>query len=91
VAALWFGPEKMETLRYLAGRLQARLTPDEVVLLSRIVIINEDNPYLENVSRAIQVEHALVEVRDSTFFGQQIEHGYIITSNGAEGVLTAAG
>jgi hypothetical protein len=91
VAAPWFGSDKMETLRYLADRLQARLTPEEVVLLSRIVIINEDNPYLEDVSREIQVEHALVEIRDRVFFGQQIERGYVITSNGVEGVPTVVG
>jgi hypothetical protein len=80
VSAPWIKADKKGALNYLAGRIQSLLTPMELLSLSRIILVDVDNPALEAINRAIAVEHGAAEIRDSNFFGLQIKHAYIITS-----------
>jgi hypothetical protein len=80
VSASWITNDKESALRYFAGKLTAILTKHELVRLSRIVIIDKENPALEALHRAAHVENSIMEVQDSVFFGMQIKHAYIITS-----------
>ncbi len=48
--------------------------------LSRIVIIEPNDPALETMHRATQVEHGEAELKDCNFFGLQLKHAFIITS-----------
>ena len=80
VSAPWIEADKEGALRYLASLVQSRLTPSELLSLSKIVLIDVDNPALEAVQNTVAVEHGKVEVRDSNFFGLPIKQAYIITS-----------
>ncbi len=80
VSAPWIQADKKEALNYLATHIQSRLIPAELISLSRIVLIDTDNPALEAINKAIRVEHGKAEVRNSNFFGLQIDHAYIVTS-----------
>ena len=80
VSASWIEADKKKALDYLVNQLQPRLKPQELLSISRIVLIDEDNPALEAIHKAIRAEHGTTEVRNSNFFGLQIEHAYIITS-----------
>lgn len=64
----------------MAKRVKEVLKIEELIKLSKIVLIDEDNPALGTVHRAINCKHKKVEVRDSVFFGLPIEHAYFITS-----------
>ena len=79
-SAPWLEADKRESLEYLVNEIRARLDTQELLSLSRIVLLEEDNPVLEAVHKAIQVRHGMAEVRDSTSFGVPIKHAYIITS-----------
>lgn len=79
-AAPWIEGNKEGSLRYLAGVVQDALSPEELQNLSRIVLIDSDNPELDAFQRAFHEEHGMVEVKDSYLFGLQISHAYIITS-----------
>jgi hypothetical protein len=89
VAAPWVDKDKQKALRYVGKRLQARLQPRELMLLSRIVLLEGDTPGLEEVLQASQVKHGLRELRDQEFFGLQIKRAYIITSQMREAALPA--
>lgn len=65
---------------YLAQRLQSYLEPQELLSLSRIVLVDLDDPALEAINRMTKGEHEITEVRDSNFFGLEIKDAYIITS-----------
>jgi hypothetical protein len=80
VSASWIEPDKEHALDYLAKRLQSHLQPQELLTISRIVLVDENSPASEAVHRAIRVEGGTAEVQDSNFFGLQIKHAYIITS-----------
>lgn len=85
VSAPWISKNKTDMLKHLAKKLQKSLTPQEIVKLSKIVIIEPDNPALEAIHKAIHTEHSLVEVKSSVFFGLPIKHAFIITSQKLNG------
>ncbi len=80
LAATWAEEDKKNALPYLANKLQKEFTPNELLQLSRIVIVEKGNPALPAINQAMKIEHGSVEVTDSDFFGLQIKHAYIITS-----------
>ena len=80
VAASWITGNKPESLKYIAEKIKKGLGSDELLKISRIVVIEEINPGLEALQRAIYVEHGTAEIQDSTFFGLPIKHAYLITN-----------
>ena len=91
-SASWIEVNKKKALDYLAKRLQSHLPhlqPQELLNISRIVFVDEDNPALQAIRRAMRVEGGITEVKDSNFFGLQIKHAYIITSK-KQNVMAAA-
>ena len=81
VSAPWLEKDKKKGLDYLAGRVRSQLDPEELLSISRIVILEQGNPVLEAINKAISVRHGKVEVRDSTFSGIQIAQACISTSS----------
>ncbi|MCY7352642.1 MAG: hypothetical protein LH606_18620 [Cytophagaceae bacterium] len=71
---------KCKALKYLADNIQRILTQNELLLISRIVIIEETNSALPALQQAMRVEHGTAEVKESNFFGLQIKHAFLITS-----------
>ena len=80
VAAEWIEENKQEALKYISEVLKRALTQTGLLKLSRISIIDESNPALEALQKAMHVEHGMVEIKDGDFFGLQIKHAYLITS-----------
>jgi len=80
VSAYWLESNNKKSFDYLSSELKSSLTNQELLLISRIVVLDEGNPGLEAINRAFHVEHGLADVRDSNFFGLQIKQAYIITS-----------
>ena len=80
MSAPWVSEDKSSSLKYIAGKVQGVLSAGELLKLSRIVIIEQDNPALETIQRAVHIEHGAAEIFSSSFFGLQIKHGFIITS-----------
>jgi hypothetical protein len=80
IAAKWVEENKANSLKYLSSQLTKHLKQDELIKLSRILIIESNNPGLKAIHRAIQIEHGKAEIRGSNFFGLQIKHAYLITS-----------
>jgi hypothetical protein len=80
IAAEWIDKNKEASFKYVAGIVQKTLSKEEMMKLSRIVLIDEKNPALEALHKAMRVEHSIAEIQDSNFFGLQIKHAYLITS-----------
>ena len=80
VSASWIIKNKKKSIKYIFDRIKQELKVEELLKLSRIVVIEKDNPALEDLQRNFHVEHGILEIQDSNFFGLQIKHGYIITS-----------
>ena len=84
VSAPWIEADKGAALRYLAIKLNESATPQELTILSRIVIIEQANPALAAMQSAMNVEHGSAEIQGSNFFGLQIKHAFVITSRRAD-------
>lgn len=79
-SAKWIDKNKSDALKLLTRRVQSVLTKEEVLKLSRVVLIEESDPVLRAWQSAMKVEHGLAEIQDSNFFGLPIKHAYLITS-----------
>ena len=90
IAAPWIEANKEDAIKYIAAKIKKVLNPQELMTLSRIVVIEQDNPFLDALHRAVHVEHGLMEVHHSIFSGLPIEHAYIITSQRAEKAAQSA-
>jgi len=80
VSAPWVEANKGDALRYVVPKVKAAATDEEFSRLSRIAIIEGTQPALSAVQSAFNIEHGLVEIQRSNFFGLQIDHAFIITS-----------
>lgn len=80
ISAPWIKREGSIEFREVAQKIQKTLSKEELLKLSRIILIDRKNPMLEAFNRTIHAEHAITEVKDSNFFGLPIKHAYIFTS-----------
>lgn len=83
VSADWINENKSDSLNLISKKLQSNLEKKDLVQLSRIVLIEEDNPGLTAFHNSVNIEHGSVEIQDSNFFGLEIKHAYVITSKRA--------
>jgi len=79
VSAPWF-KDATEGLDLIAKEIRKTVEPPELLSLSRIVVLPSDDPRLEAILKAIQVEHGSVEVVNSVFFGLHIDRAYFVTA-----------
>jgi len=84
VSAPWIEADKGSALKLLATKLNQVATPEELTKLSRIVLIEKSNPALVAFHSAMRIEHGAAEIQSSNFFGLQIKHAYVITSQRAD-------
>lgn len=98
VSAAWAEKDEYGAIKYVAGKIKKRLRPEEILKLSRIVIIQRKNHYWrelkEAIQKAVHVEDGMVEIKNSNFFGLDIKHAYVIASqynNGPAPMKSACG
>jgi hypothetical protein len=89
LSAPWLKSNDRKDYKFIASRVKEILNKDELISLSRIVLLDKGNQILEAVNRAISIEHGKVECKDCNFFGLPIRHAYIITSKRENGVPQA--
>ena len=82
VSASWAKQDEA-TLRYLADAIKRRLSPAEMTLLARVVILDATEDPVKAITESYQVEHGQVELSDPASFDLPARHGYIITSRRA--------
>ena len=81
VSAPWLEENRKEGFHYLVGQVASRLTSDELFTLSRVVVVDEDNPGVKALHETVQTKHARVEMVDCVLFGMKMKRAYIITSS----------
>ena len=80
VSADWIINDQSDSLKTISAKVQEHLDNKEIINLSRIVLIKDNNPALQSLQESIHIEHGCAEIKDGNFFGLQIKHAYIITS-----------
>lgn len=82
VAAPWAHHDR-ETLKYLADVLKRHLAPQEMVRLSRIVVLEVDEDPVKSLIEAYDVEHGQIRLTDPEDFNLPVRRGDIITARRA--------
>ena len=81
VSAPWMEAEQKQSLEYLARKVSSKLNRDELLSLSRIVVLERSNPALKAILKSIHVKQGNVELqKKSNFGGVQISYACISTS-----------
>lgn len=80
VSAPWIETDRRSALKLLSDRVRESLSVSDLLSISRIVLADPSDPAVDAINRTVPVEHSTVEVKDSTFFGQQIRHAHIFAS-----------
>ncbi|HXI14536.1 MAG TPA: hypothetical protein VNM92_18115 [Thermoanaerobaculia bacterium] len=81
-AAPW-ASDKGEVLRYFVVELKQHVPPEQLVSLSRVVVLDPSDEAVRAINSAFHVEHGRMEVTNSNVFGLPIKHGLIFTSQRA--------
>jgi hypothetical protein len=82
VAAPWIGNWNMNALKYLADKVTARLTPEELRSLSKVVLVSPNDEPVQRLIREYPVtpDQRPTEIRDWDYRGMPIARGYILTA-----------
>ncbi len=80
VSAPWLAAHSVDDLRYVINTVQPRLDVEEWLLVSRVVVLEKDNPVLSSIQKLVKTEHSRFVLQNSTFNGMRFRHAYVITS-----------
>lgn len=83
ISAPWTADDPKAPLKYVVGEIKSHVRGNELVNLSRVVLLKPSDKAVKRFNKAFSVRHGSIEVRDSELFGMSIRHGYIITSQRA--------
>jgi hypothetical protein len=79
-AAPWVVGNRQKATEYFISKIKSVLGSQDLMHLSRIVLVDPDHADVADLNREIAVEHGAVEVKDTTFSGLAVKHALIITS-----------
>jgi hypothetical protein len=91
VAAPWIDKDKPKGLRTISDQVSAGLSKDDLLELSRIIVLDPGSPALEAMLGAVSITNSQAEIKDSNFFGLQIKHAIIFESKRLPAVSKEAG
>lgn len=80
ISSDWARADKRFALNAIVEQMKLALEPQELMMLSRIIILERDDAALAALHDSMRVEHGVAEISDGDFFGLAIKHAYIITS-----------
>jgi len=80
ISASWLGKNKKKPLRLIVDKINSKLTSEELINLSMVVLLEPTDNLVKDVNDFIHIEHGKAELVDCTFNGISIKHACIITS-----------
>ncbi len=80
ISADWARADKKDSINIIIQEIRKVLTDQDLLMLSRIIILDKDDAALKAIHQAMRVEHGLAETSDSNFYGLAIKHAYLISS-----------
>jgi len=79
VSAPWIDVNKQQALEFIVEQLTTRLDKDELISLSRVVIIKQNHKGLSAVHQFMPEENSVAEIYDKNFFGLDIKQAFLIS------------
>lgn len=78
IASPWVEKDRRKALAYLADKVKAHFTSDELLSLSRIFILESHYPLLQAIFDAIPAGKEQAVFRNVDFLGLEIRRGYVL-------------
>lgn len=80
VSAPWLDANKKAGMEYVAKKARARLTTEELLSLSRIVVLETEHDGVLAIRRSVAVRGTIAHLENRVLFGLPMEQAYIIIS-----------
>ena len=80
VSAPWFGLSKVKTINFMFQQMKSRLKSKDLLLVSRIVVVDTSDPRVKAIQDQFQVEHGAIELLASEFFDMAMSRAFIVTA-----------
>lgn len=80
ISADWAIADKKASINIIIEEIRKVLSDKELLMLSRLIILDKNDAALRAIHKAMHVEHGLAEISDSNFLGLSIKHAFLITS-----------
>ncbi|RKZ45574.1 MAG: hypothetical protein DRR16_28175 [Candidatus Parabeggiatoa sp. nov. 3] len=81
VSAKWIDADKQQALKIITEQLTTQLNKDELISLSRVVVINKDNEEIPAINQLISEKNQVTEIYEKHFFGLDIKQAFLIPSS----------
>jgi hypothetical protein len=62
--------------------MQKTLSPGELLMFSRVVVLDKGNPFLEDLLKTFSTEHSPTEIESLTLNGLSFRRIHLITAQG---------
>jgi len=79
VSAKWIDANKQQALKIITEQLTTKLNKDELISLSRVVVINQDNEALSAINQFLPAGKKIVEIHDKNFFCLDIKEAFFFS------------
>ncbi|MBA3711148.1 MAG: hypothetical protein H0W76_01715 [Pyrinomonadaceae bacterium] len=80
ISAPWINVKNKQYYDYFARKINAKLTPEEIVTLSRIVLLEPATPFVRAINKMLKIKHRNPQFINSVINGVFIKNAYIISS-----------
>lgn len=80
VSAQWIGTDERPALDYIVAKLNKYLSEADLLKLSRIVILDPSEPFVQTITSIVQVEHGRIEFKNNIFNGIPMQEAIIFTA-----------
>jgi hypothetical protein len=80
VSSIWAYTDQSKTLDYIIDILKKELELEERSAITKIVIIEPNDPFIKNINSALEAKHNKLYINRSSFNGIMIDNGVIFTS-----------
>lgn len=81
VSAAWAKERQKDLLNLIALQVRKNLSWEEKLILSRILILDSQDPFVRAINNTVKVEHGRARVSNSLVNDISIKDAYIITSH----------
>ena len=78
ISAPWLEADKLKALKEFVEKVTTIVGKQELLTLSRIVPLYPNDPNLDALLQAVQVDNGPLELWHPDFFGLDIKHAYIL-------------
>lgn len=81
LSSVWAAQNKRAAIGEVAALLQARLSEEEILTLSGIIVLETHDPIVVSAQRRFPVKHGAESFRDGLFGNLPVARGIIITAS----------